>query len=300
MKSSTLHIVYLLIVLFTGCIYEDLSDCPVPSNVTLHFQYTGDGENDIFRSRINNVYLHLFNEKDELMRIQEFPEWQLREKQGVDLLLDEGTYKVVCWGNVFQNTSIRSTDDNSALSSYFVFNSGLLNGDKVFTDDSLYFGTHTLHVTENVRKTDTILFSSAHINMQIYVEGWTTTGQTPDVAPSIEIENLFSMYDFEMVTTDGQISYYPVVEQETDKGTLYSSATTVKRFTEENDVLVHIRNREEETLFTLELAEFIRKNNIRIKGIQEVNIPIYIKFQGINVSVSVAEWDSEGNIKPSL
>ncbi len=46
-------------------------------------------------------------------------------------------------------------------------------------------------------------------------------------------------------------------------------------------------------VYSLSLSHFLADNNINVEGVNEVNIPIHVRFEGTNVHVDVMDWNSE-------
>lgn len=89
----------------TGCIRENIDDCETP--VDLEFQYFGNGIVDIFPDRIDSVLMYVYElPSGRLRQTKEISKEELAARQGADLRLNPGDYRIVCWGNAGEGSSI--------------------------------------------------------------------------------------------------------------------------------------------------------------------------------------------------
>ena len=88
-----------------------------------------------------------------------------------------------------------------------------------------------------------------------------------------------------------QISYFPLVNF--DSGTQkFGAKFNVLRFNNENEVYLQLHDTQtNEKLYTLQLKDFMKENDITVDGINEVTIGIRILFNG--TAVTVKPWDEE-------
>ena len=94
--------------LSAGCINEDMSDCPPPFNAELTFSYLGDGQDAAMFSRvIDGVTLFVFDRAGGQNVLQKtIGKADLNRFQGTQLYLPAGDYRIVCWGNAFDDTEL--------------------------------------------------------------------------------------------------------------------------------------------------------------------------------------------------
>ncbi|MCD8164857.1 MAG: FimB/Mfa2 family fimbrial subunit [Bacteroides sp.] len=145
---------------------------------------------------------------------------------------------------------------------------------------------------------DTVLFHSAHIRMAIYIEGLETTlGETEsgraagDPQGWIMLRNVFVGYDFTKRVTGVTDNMYPTLRVTGEH--ILQSKFDLFRFGNENDIEIDFYNGEGKQVYFLRLSDFLRDNHIQVEEAEELTIPIYIRFRGVSVEVSVKEWDSE-------
>lgn len=101
-----------LLSLLSGCVLDDLHDCPghpdkpVPPNPPeettqfLYFRYTGDGDTDLLTERISCVDMYVFDSGERLVSTLEIDAEALRARHGVSIDLPAGNYTVVCLGKI--------------------------------------------------------------------------------------------------------------------------------------------------------------------------------------------------------
>ena len=103
--------------------------------------------------------------------------------------------------------------------------------------------------------------------------------------------NLSSTVDFTKTFSNERITYYPTVSF--DSGTQkFGAKYNVLRFNNENEVYLQLRNTQTgEGLYTLQLKDFMKDNDITVDGINEAAIGIRIYFNG--TAVTVKPWNEE-------
>ena len=86
-----------LLSLLSGCVLDDLHDCPghpdkpVPPNPPeettqfLYFRYTGDGDTDLLTERISCVDMYVFDSGERLVSTLEIDAEALRARHGVSI-----------------------------------------------------------------------------------------------------------------------------------------------------------------------------------------------------------------------
>ena len=149
--------------LMCGCIYQDdLERCEGENGEILFFEYFGDGTQDIFQDKIEEVTLYIYdNSDDSLVETIILSSEQLRQ-QKVVLDLPPGSYHAVAWGNYLAETHAENT---TSVSTAVLGVSGYFRDERVTTNDSLYFGRTDFTIPASGTVTSPVDFSSAHIKM---------------------------------------------------------------------------------------------------------------------------------------
>lgn len=281
----------LLLVTVTGCIKENLDDC----ETTLYFSYLGDEVKEIFPQKIEKVDMYIYNQNNVCIQKTVLNRKELNHQRGTTLNLPSGQYHIVCWGNSLSDTKI---NDGSTLQNSIVGAPHYFTKEVISTNDSLYFGEREITIVNEGYKVDTVFFSSAHIKMQIELEGLDIGSTRAAVSPiSIEMGNLSSSVDFTKTFSNEHVSYFPLVNF--DSGIQkYGAKFNVLRFNDENEVYLRLHDNQSNTeLYTMQLKDFMKENNITVDGINEATVGIRIRFNG--TTITVKPWDEEV-IRPGL
>ncbi len=269
-----------------GCIKEDMSDC----GTFLYFSYLGDFDTEIFPEKVNKVNLYVYDKNGNLVQTTTLDKGDLNRSQGIQLLLPEGDYHVVCWGNTFNETQING---ESSVGSGIVAAPHYFTKETITTNDSLYIGSKDIRLAGDVLTRDTVYFSSAHIKMLVQTIGLEGESSYPF---TIEVGNVSPTVDFNKRFSAEKAIYYPI---STNHGNgEYDARFNVLRFNDDNDVYVRLIDKETSAVvYTLNLKDFMSENNITVNGINEAFIGISFRFNGL--SVTVKPWDEE-NITPGI
>lgn len=294
----------LLPLLFGGCIKEYLEKCPVTAdNVRLGFVYTGDGADDIFLDVMNGVSVYVYDPEGRKVSEKTLDRQALERERGVSLTLEEGEYRVVCWGNVSDNSQVAGAEDYATA---VVHHPLYASGGRIPTNDHLYYAAYeTLAVPAGGgTAAETLEFRSAHIDLEIYVKGENVGRQS---IPVVEVTNLYPEYDFSMNPTMQRLAsgyntatYYPVCSYDDGKGCA-SAILSVMRFASDDPVEIVLREDVEgEPIHVLAVEDFISSSGIRVEDLQECRLPVQITFnRDLSVDITIPEWETP-DVKPEL
>ncbi|MCC8173774.1 MAG: FimB/Mfa2 family fimbrial subunit [Odoribacter sp.] len=301
MNNTGFSLLIVIIGILGGCsIKDDRNDCPEDFNYELIFLYDGNGESDIFSSKIQSVNMYIFNEEGTYVDEYTYSKSALKIFQGANITLPTGIYTVICWSNITELSTITQTNqDSTHLLDYRLFSTPYLLQETITNFDSLYYGKKTIQISQNEEKKDTVFFSSAHINMEVYVEGLSSTSFGRAVGNPrgwIEVKNVYTGYNFNKNVTGNMADMYPDFIYDST-GNIALAKFNLFRFESGNHIIIDIYDGEGNEVYSLNLQDFITTHGIQVVGINEVTIPIYIKFEGVNVNVSVADWNSN-DVKP--
>lgn len=265
-----------------GCIRENMDDCK--GKVTLRFRYVGDGTTDIFPEKIEHVTMYVYSIADgSLAAIQKYDDNALAAYQGADVMLFPGRYEVVCWGNALDETTINEGEKIAA--------DGYFENTDIATNDPLYYSTIEIEVPETLAENNYICdFVCSHVKFRVRVEGF---DQTTMGVPSLELTQLASFTDFDNVPSDEErCSYHPVLAAGSDgEQTVYTAEFNTLRFNDDNDIMLRLHSDETRVVaHEFPLADFLQEHNIAVEGVNEVTVPILIRFSPIGVTID--DWDS--------
>lgn len=277
-------------LLLSGCIDDDLSNCPSDNNLILSFAYLN------FPQYIKHVTVGVYDSNGQLVSYRQIEKPDLDILQGMQLDLSTGDYTVVCWGNALNNTQINGLTTGAPISRQEIAHPGYFNSNPITTNDALYYGVHTFTVHPNTTTNETVLFTPAHIRLVVQLKGLTSTKQGAPQAdyPYIKVNNLEPAYDYTMASHGGPSTYYPAITVDPSK-TQTESIFDVLRFKETTPITIEVleNNTTHNILHTLNLQAFIADNNIKIEEGKEVIIPIEITFdENMNVTMvtTIENW----------
>lgn len=276
----------LSVLLLTGCMKNDIDDCPY--NVMLSFRYYGDESFDQFSKMIDGVTLYVFSNDGKLAAIENISRQSLLENPGINLKLKPGMYHFKCWGNAFSKTKITGED---YLSTIVLQHPNLISGLPISTNDQLYFGSLDLKLPKDDILAGEVIFSSAHIHLEVYTKGAGNSTQLP----SIEVHNLNCQYDFSMNSTGLQTTYYPDVSYDSEKAAAVAKLE-VMRFSDDNPILIEVKDplNGGNSIAIVSLKEFMAQNNIHVNGIHDVTVKILVEFNDLGIHITIPRWESEG------
>lgn len=290
MKKSRFIYVLSLIVLLSGCIKEDLEDC----YTYLYFSYLGDGTQEIFPQKIEEVNLYIYNESGSLVETIILDKNDLNNYQGTSLFLPDGKYRVVCWGNSEADTQINGA---STFGSAIVAAPRYFTKQLIYTNDSLYIGSRDIEVFQYQSTLDTVYFSSAHIKMMVEIDGLEDILFEDSSPVELQVGNLSPTVDFTKRFSSEKIMYYPLFDVENNTRELVSRFN-VLRYNDNNDVFINLVSKETgQTIYSLKLSDFMKANNITVDNINEAFVGIRFRFNGTNITVT--PWDEE-IIRPGM
>lgn len=281
----------------TGCIKEDMSDCPPLSNTELTFSYTGDRQDPaMFARMIDRVTLFVFDRTGGRHILHKTVEKaELNAFQGTELYLPAGDYRIVAWGNAFGNTEILF----SSLSEGRVHAPAYAASGRIATNDHLYYGDYdiTVPAAEDLpgKVTGDIPFRGAHIDMDIYVKSFGLPSD-PATWPVLEIANLMPQYDIRMNAAQPfGTTYHPVVTWDAENKVM-AAHFQVLRFADDNPVTVTVREPAPDNTAkaTVDLKKYMADNSITVDGKHEAAVRLLIEFTDLGVSVTVPDWEATG------
>lgn len=294
----------LLLCGLTSCIRENIDDCETP--VTLDFLYFGDGIIDIFPDRIRTVDLFVYGENGDLVTTVSCSEDVLASRQGVDLRLMAGDYRIVCWGNAGDKTAIEADTDSPRLGETSWFEGSECSG-----IDPLYFGEKTITVPRTLRPVrDTVIYTCSHISIQVTMEGFANTGnfnaspaadgyvKAPSTEPIVTFchEGLSSWIDFMNTPSEEITDYTPELRTHEEKEDSYITLYRVPKFGNDTGSQLSIkRNDTGAELYRRSFADIIESLGIDVTSRDEVAIELNIRVWSMDgeVHIEIVGWNSE-------
>lgn len=300
-------------VLYLGsCIKEDMSDCP-RENVFLTFVYTGNtvganADHTWFDKMIDKVSLYVYNADtgDYLPEVtQQLDKAALTatDPAGTKLLLPEGRYTIVCWGNAFDATQIVPA---VSIDGGTVSHPSYGTPAELPTQDHNYYGMTTVTVPQSGEVSGEVRFRGAHINMEVVVKGFTGEQNTAEY-PRIEIANAMPQYVMSsMAAAAGYTqTYVPQVGwSATEGGNL--STFQLFHFKDKNQLQLTVTNQAQNQVFyTVGLENAMSAGGITVEDaggnvMNEASVRIVLDFTNywndLSVKISVEGWSSENPV----
>ncbi|GAB6010399.1 FimB/Mfa2 family fimbrial subunit, partial [Dysgonomonas reticulitermitis] len=217
MKFYHISLLLFFVYVLAGCIDEDLDYCPeiTENNLILKFVHTDGAGADIFPGNIHRTEVFVFDVNGYFVQHQSVEKEALSVFAGTELNLAAGTYRIVCWGNAYDKTTLDNLSAGSLFSDAFA-GFGIPDASGIATGgDPLYYAPRALSpsqsfivtVPEQGVETAVVDFCSAHIKIEIYIKGFgDISDQGEPLLPLVELTDLSAGYDFDMQASAPVIS----------------------------------------------------------------------------------------------
>lgn len=302
-RLKYIALTFALVAVLSGCIREDISDCETP--IALDFLYYGGTENDIFPEKITRVDLFVFKLPEKtLFRTFECPAEALGVRQGVELRLPAGEYRVVCWGNVGEGTHVDTDSPEPRIGEDNYFSRAECSG-----VDPLYFGDKELSVPLTLKEIyDTIHFQPSHINIIVKLENFAnlkeggsgTSFPAVPYADPVKVdfyhEGLPAYMDFNARTSEETVDYHPPLKPFEGDASSYVTAYRTHRFGPDTPSELVVRKSSDGTeLFRKGMKDIIEELGLDLEYAYEITLELRIRLEqkGIDVTIDVVDWDDE-------
>lgn len=312
MRLFHLSLLLFSVLLCGGCLGEDTDSCPgvKDNNLTLEFVLTDEKGNDVFPDKIHKVDVFIFDRAGQLVERQTVDRNLLSFFAGTELYLNPGDYRIVCWGNAGDKTVFDEATRGCLFADASVSNCTLNEYMRAANGDPLYYGPQTttqsqtfiITVPEQGSKTASVSFCRAHIKIEVYIKGFVDkTTQNVLLPPIVELTNIPGSYDFEMQSFGSAICYRDVTSYRNVEG---KEMAVIDFYTPcfEPDAPIQVligKSSDESIVTTINLKEFIEKNNIDISNHTETVIPILVEYKQASVDITLPGW-GQTPIEPDL
>ncbi len=281
-------------------IAENMDSCDRVSNVNLNFKYTGDTTDDMswFNKVMDKVSLFVYDEYGFLVekasRSFEGEEINTTVKDGIKLDLCPGNYRVVCWSNMYENSSLTGISNyNTARFHHPKYgqNNIVLN-----TQDQTYYGSLLLQVPEDRNVSDTVIFKGANILIDVVVKEF-VSGTRSDALPIVKIMNAMPEYGMDMSNAQAFDEDYIPLESVDNGGDYIRATARVFRFNDDNPIQIRIEGSDRVVTFVnVALSKLMNENFITVEGVNEATIHINLDFtdyyNDLNVKIGIEGWKS--------
>ena len=214
----------------------------------------------------------------------------LTAEQGAHLHLFPGNYRIVCWGNMFENTQVEKTYSEAKVAEPVWFKSDSYTG-----TDPLYFSDVEISVPESLQDvTETCEFESSHIDMYVKLKGFKgAMGQSgEEVAVNVSHTGCPAYTDFFNVPAAEKCEVMPEIMDDPEDEDSYIMQYNVLRFTEDEATSLILTNSADgNEIYTVSIPDFIDRYEVEVDGKQEAAVAIQITLGP--VGVEVVEWNIE-------
>lgn len=295
-------------VLHTGCIKEDLEGC----ERCIELEYFADGDTDVFPQHITRVSLYVFDKNDQMVSAADLgrnnpivlEQNELKEYQGVKLMLTGGTYRFVALGNPNTEQVTEVYNLNSGNMSEIICRHPDSTTSEIEGNDPLYLGSKVVDVPDDTHFSTKIRLYSSHQKVNVTVVGYigneaqgaTRVASTGDL--QLRLTNVSSELDFfqeDKAVTDQNlaagalVAYNPMLTLNNETRN-YEAAFNILRHTDKSTLAFEIIERATgKVLCTVTLADFLKEFYEVDITKQEVTIPLIVEFTS-EVKVTIPDW----------
>lgn len=300
-KGGAGRVLGLLLLLLSACIREDRSDC---SNTFVRLEYLADGTESVLNEYIKDVDLYIFDKKGYRLKsytMTELPDGTLK------LNLQPEEYILITVANANKHTYIMESTTDKREYFYVQHPNWFSAGDVVETHDHNYIGEVKIKVVnDEFHHYDTLMFRSAHVNMDIQIEGLPAPAQGAATRASIP-------YTLRIEQSTARINFYnqlsAIGEEIVEPALTYDAENQCYRTTDlalfrldQNGVVtrtscphqVVLLDAQGNEMTRFSLYDYLQQNADKIDVTkQEADVPIAIKFSTLGVEIVLPGWKIE-------
>ena len=286
-RFEKILLLLLIISVNTSCIKEDLDDC---EKTRLTFIYKGDGQEDIFHTKINKVDLYVFDTDHHLVTTKVLNQSTLKKHQGTKLNLPSGQYHLVAVGNAGERTTIKDIQCGS-LQNIMAMHPNQ-DKDKVPGQDPLYMGCHVIEVLKDRWSDHTVEFKSSHLKVSVEVRGvgYAGTGRAANPSVSVVLKNVYPHTNFTNESCGELCAHHPEFVFDENTHVMQSTDLNIFRYKGGCAMVIEVLNREGNVIASKSIAEFLRENPKVDIYKQEALLPLLIEFTPLQVEIRLPEW----------
>ena len=298
-----------------SCVQEDLSGCVPVSNVALDFYLVGESRaTPAFAAAIQAVDVLVLDSAGGLFHHARVEQADLAARQGMDLSLPAGRYRLTCWANSGDNTLVNGIPN--PLVSGKVTYSTILPGELVGDSDKLYRAPAAAAAKQTFSGGDTgvdglltidvpasgdlqrdVDFYPFHHVVEATITGYSTTDppviEITGIPAGAEIVPGTSLVDNlvkSVVTTSKQATVQANAAVPTSLSTIITFPFDL------DDPDVHVRVLHPVTgavLYDNSITDIIDPSTIPADPLARVTIRLHIEFIDATVTVTVQGWGTQ-------
>lgn len=273
----------LILLIYPSCIH-DSEDCDDISsdNVKLDIEYTDSSGKDLLKEYVYSAKLFIYNQSGDLVGIQDVNDLESNSKSIGLLVPTEGDFNVVCWANVGENSSLMYIDKQNEA--YIEHLSSTL------ASDPLYYGECSFNFTNGVKQSLKLNLRPIHIKLRLTVKGLESTNKL-----SVNLTNSLSSYNFDGVPNqNARITLTQTLNYVEQKKGFVANFNVMKPKTINNDMVIKLESSFLSKPLQFNLIDYIREQypNINISDLyKEIMLDMLIQFDGLDVTISIENWD---------
>ena len=287
-----------MVAFLSACIREDLSDC---RSTIIHIDYTGDGDQSVVKEYVEELDLYIFD--DEGHRLHSYTMTEAADG-GIQLNLNDGAYTLVTVANNNQHTHIVTGTGNEREEFYLQHPDWTKAGDVVETHDHNYIGEVRIEVSsDGIERRDTVSLRSAHINMDIQIEGLPAPAARADEIPyTLRIEQCHARINFfNELSALGQETVQPRLTYDAEKKIYHTTDLALFRLDQNGEVTretcphqVVLLDADGTELVRYNLYDYLQRFADQIDVTrQEATVPLAIQFSQLGVEIVLPGWNIE-------
>lgn len=307
MKRYYTALILVLVLLFTGCFKQDSSDCDGEGNCELRFfLHDADGAN-VFTDKIFRVDAVVFDAEHRYVTHKMVTEDELKMFAGTKLTLMPGEYRVVCWGNIDENTRVVGKSDKQYFEDLYLEVVSDATGDPLYyapakeveeVDDVVTFREPKFNLDGDgfvleIQSGDDVVkdmyFTRAYRRIEVYIKKYDEVVEIEN--PKVRLANLPYYYDFMLRTDKSRKNYESLVgDVNTPEGKLQYATFNVPISSFYDYMLLNIiKSSDAEERTSVPLKDWVEANEEKIEDPNELQILVEY-FKDGNVSVKVLNW----------
>ncbi|MDR2936299.1 MAG: FimB/Mfa2 family fimbrial subunit [Rikenellaceae bacterium] len=306
---------YLLLVissLATGCIKDDIWNCPPKVNTTVYFSLEDYDGNDIFPTEVDRVELFVYDSEGMLASRSSISKGELNIFTGKRLYLDPGTYTVIVWANAVRSQIVVNEDIHWLDRTHNHAMTAVPAGGALDDGDPLWYapkenGTPLTVVVPGQGEVEvTAELRHAHVKLDVTVEGYDLVSRSDATEPlRMEVTDLTSRYDFDMNAHGERVSYQGHAPYTGSAGG-YNRMFNIPVFDRDTPIRILITDSNGEQIHPdIRLSELLNES-IDVKKLRYM--PVIVRFSEdigdpatirVEVTVDLPGW-SEGAVSPEM
>ncbi len=296
--KNIVWILMLVPVLVTGCIKEDLDDCP---NVTIYFSYLADGEENVISQYMDQVDLYVFDASGNLLEKRTYSQDMLGSNIAVpSFKLTPGVrYRVVAVGNPHDYTQVTNIESGD-FTNTFIQNPNWGTSAPITTHDDNYLGQKEIMIPSghHVMHNDTIRLYSSHVDVDIEVCGLPSPAESSQMPVTVSIENANEQTDFNNdINLSAKGTCEPELTYDTTTGVYHTNGLRIFRLDDNGvvqtttcDQQIVVKNANGSEMARFSLYDFLKTYEQYIDVTkQEAYLPIKICFE-TSITITLPSW----------